>query len=57
MIESMNLQKCHKCDKAIEENYYCEECASYLKQFQYQQKQKPKINNGAKLIHQSMFGK
>jgi ATP sulfurylase len=49
--------KCHKCDKEIEENYYCDECASYLKQYQYQQeqKQKPKIN-GAKLIHKAMFG-
>lgn len=34
--------KCHKCDKAIEENYYCDECASYLKQ--NQQKPKPMLS-------------
>jgi hypothetical protein len=51
----MNLQKCHKCDKAIEENYYCDECASYLKQYQQEQEQKAKENK-AKAIHDSMFG-
>ncbi|MGB5089523.1 MAG: hypothetical protein WBN72_01130 [Nitrososphaeraceae archaeon] len=24
--------KCHKCDKEIEEDYYCDECVSVLKQ-------------------------
>jgi hypothetical protein len=51
--------RCHKCDKAIEENYYCNQCASYLnlKQYQYQQEQKLKPKeNKAKSIHNLMFG-
>lgn len=47
--------KCHKCEKPISENYYCEECASYIKQYQYQQKQEQKPKNPAKLIHKAMF--
>jgi hypothetical protein len=47
--------KCHKCEKPISENYYCEECANYLKQYQQEQKPKQK-ENYAKMIRDSMFG-
>jgi hypothetical protein len=32
--------KCHKCDVELKENnYYCDECASYLKQYQQKKEQ------------------
>ncbi len=52
----MDFQKCHgdECNKPVFENYYCEECFNELQN--QKQKEKPKLN-GAKLIHESMFGK
>jgi hypothetical protein len=47
--------RCHKCEKPISENYYCDECASYLNQYKQKQKEKPKEKK-AKAIHDFMFG-
>jgi hypothetical protein len=57
----MTLQKCHKCDKLIEDNFYCDSCAmdlklDVLKKHTHAQEQKPKPKNPAKMIHKAMFG-
>jgi len=48
--------KCHKCEKPITDNYYCDECAiEKLDLLKSKPNLKPKVN-GAKLIHKAMFG-
>lgn len=49
----MTLQKCHKCDKLIEDNFYCDSCADLKLEVNIQ---KPRPKNPAKLIHKAMFG-
>jgi hypothetical protein len=48
--------KCHKCEKPISENYYCDECAIEKLDLLKQPNLKPKPKNPAKLIHKAMFG-